>query len=461
MSSSAAAAAAAAGDSMSDCGDPREEAKRVKSREASRRFRQKKKEQEKTLAEENAVLKDEMEQLRRMLAGTGIGVSSLANDMAASIRVAAKSLVQGLPEALLPTIQKALAARRGVTTSVVGAIRNLPRIINPIGFSEIHVHTMVRWLELDRAGVEPEDPIDREIYHMFSNPKYKGLPLAPAQKGYIRTFLQENEERTRRMLETKRRVRKLLEEVVSLADEFESEDRWFSEALEKNIVGVMNPEQIAGRFAWIEEQLPLFQESIIGYRFDLVPNDDAVPSPVLSHASHSPPAPAFSPAVYPHVDASPSPSPESFSSMHRTADPAAAASGGLRRPAPRAAAAPAPAGAGIPPDMLRDLIREAVTRELAQYLQDSAPHTPQGSAAPLAAADDGAAPAPDEPTFLPVPPLGLPPPPESPSFPGALGTGLGLGLPAGFGLFGLGSPELPPVDVKAEPGPLGALGSLV
>eukprot|EP00741_Cyanophora_paradoxa_P020065 tig00021222_g19366.t1 len=328
--------------------------KKVRNREASRRFREKKKACERALAEENALLKDEMDVLRKKLASTHFDVTESISDMHSALKTAVEHLVRGLPDALAPNIERALNAKAQAYTTVTQLIKDLPHVIPPIAYGEIHMWVMSNWMELMREGVEPKEGIMRDIFRLYKGKRFRPCPV------------------------TKEQV------------------------------------QIAGRFAWFESHMAALQDNVIGYRFSLAnphttspppaaaaprpprgvcssasgsPRSRSTPSPasgpepepldrepaacrlppVSSASSANPPAPAPAPAPHPVIAA--------VQAVRKRAaeDPPAGRGAG---PAPPLGYAAPGVGAGpasnLQSDLLRDLIRDAVTRELSQFLDAGA-----------------------------------------------------------------------------------------
>eukprot|EP00741_Cyanophora_paradoxa_P002581 tig00000605_g2504.t1 len=468
--------------------------KKEKSKEASRRFRERKKANERALAVENAQLKEELEQMRQKLAGTHLNVNHAMDDFRASMRTAIDHLNKSLPNALLPSIQRVLEARRSATATATHLIRELKHIIPPIAHSEILLSVLLTWLRVSEAGKpEPEDPVEREIYHMFETPP-AGAPghVLPEDRKEFRRFLSANADRFEKVLDRRRRLRLLIEQAIALGGEVEVDDAWFHYACNPLALGIFRPEQMAGRVAWNDAHLPMLQDRFIGYRLDLSAPAAPAPAPVppaglkkeSAYAARPtpPPPPPAAPARNPFA---PVPStPGGPSPALRTPVPAPAAASPLPSPpvlrsgtpvqapgpaqrkraadsepdraphappsgAPAAASAPAPAGAGLAHFLQEQRTPPALSQAPSPAPVATPPDPDPDAAPPL---DFGGLHAPTFEFFAPAPSAGARSEADGAVPPLALPGEL---LSPPFSLFGLGLPELLPLDPALGP-PQGA-----
>eukprot|EP00741_Cyanophora_paradoxa_P011334 tig00020554_g10947.t1 len=368
----------------SDCGLSRADDKKIRNREASRRFREKKKACERKLAEENAVLKDEMEHLRKKLASTHVDAADAISDMHSAMRSAIEHLVRGLPDALAPNIEKALNAKAQAYTTVTQLIKDLPHIIPPSPTQRV----MSNWIDLQKEGVEPKEGLLRDVFRMFKGKRFRQCPVSREQVQSILDWYVEAEPRYLKSLENKRRLRQLLEEASALAKEVEDDDRWFRTKarpppprprsapppprlvqsltpgraqVETHTLSNLRPEQIAARFAWFDSHMPALQDAIVGYRFSLASPHTTSPPAALPPASGSragsgprPPAAVAAAAACASSRSSPAPAPaaEAVNAASALLPPVSSASSFDREPGlayikavAAAAAAPGPAPA--------------------------------------------------------------------------------------------------------------------
>eukprot|EP00741_Cyanophora_paradoxa_P020066 tig00021222_g19367.t1 len=365
-------------DSDTGNGQPDDEARpqhRERNREASRRFRERKKEQERALAVENTKLKEEMETLRKRLASTSINVPAVMSDVNAAAKAAVENLKQSVPGALLPNLQRALSMPKYAAAMATQLIKDIKHTCPALAYSEIRVWGMLTWLDITAPGLpEPEDPLLKEIYHIWGKPGDKNR-ATPEQIAELRNFFSTHRERYKQLIDRRRRLRLLLQEAAVIAAEVEADDAWFTHTFEPFSLRTLRPEQVAGRVAWIDKFLPELQDRVVGSPPPAnpthspepsapIPAPPPVQSPTPSTAAPSPPPPSARPRG--------SAPPAAPAPRKRTAEgpgPSVPAPAQPRGPAAAPAPAPAPPGAGVPPDVLRDLIREAVTRELSHFFQ--------------------------------------------------------------------------------------------
>eukprot|EP00741_Cyanophora_paradoxa_P004842 tig00000836_g4698.t1 len=373
--------------------------KKLRSRESSKRFREKKKALEKTLTEENIALRDALEAARKSLSGTHLDASQHYERMTASMRAAVEHLQGRLNTAIVASITDVVQARLSAEATTAQTIRNLQSIIPPIAFSEISMYVQLKCLDLMRSPVEPTDPFLHALYDCIYDNRQRGGPMRPEQLKKSLELNAPHEGRLREHLANKRRLRMLLEEVVALSPKIDEGDRWYREEIEPITIRTMDPDQLAARFQWFQDHMDLLQDEVIGHRIAScesgIPGaSSSAPSPSTALPRGAPPRgpPRPAPAGPGHTILlllllrpfcwcrrrllllrrhRPRPRRRRRRPFRRKRTSGEAPP---RPPAPRPVG-PGPARAPPPrirhtPDTLRDLIRDAVSKELAALLRE-------------------------------------------------------------------------------------------
>eukprot|EP00741_Cyanophora_paradoxa_P004316 tig00000792_g4190.t1 len=332
--------------------------RKIRNREASRRFRARQKNNKIGMLTENQQLKEELEATRRELellkSQSGDAISGMREGVQQALQTLNKRLPLAVSQAL---ITNSMRSSNIASNTVTRMAQELAKSIHPLAYVELNLWSLMTWLQMRRSGHMPTDPFLQRVYMAFDGIEFEAHPVSEAQKEALMGFLASREVQYLQAMDTKRRLRSLIEEVGRLAAQAERDDAWLAAEHQPFVLRTFRPEQCAARWSWAENHMEEMQERVIGRRLG------------------QPSSPSEAPRGRP---------PRHAGRLRR------------RRP-PGGGVGAAPEGAGIAPDVLRAIIESAVAQELASFLQDPsmgpyAAMAPPAPPAPLPEPEPGAQP---------------------------------------------------------------------
>eukprot|EP00741_Cyanophora_paradoxa_P002067 tig00000545_g2003.t1 len=310
--------------------DASEDERKLARRESARRARLKKKNNFHSLAQENELLRSEVNKLRKQLQRTN--VSGLVSSDAELIEATRLLIEQRLTNKICEMLTQSLQVRQEAHASVGRVISDLSNIIPAVAQLEVRSWFLSTWAQMKRSGANPADPLLHAIDES-DGPHHQNMTMP--QRETICRLVEGNSERLDRLRRGARTVRELTAAMQRLWSRLEPEGAWYLQSFAPEAIKSVSPEQAASFYRWWNAHSAAMHKRVTGAapdaaapqsKVDFVapgytrppsgppnPAAPAVPAPAPASSSHHPPPPPAPPAFHPGAflapAASPSPAP--------------------------------------------------------------------------------------------------------------------------------------------------------